>query len=257
MKAWERYTVVITRIRRQGQELVPGGSATLEMGDNIRVVGDRQAVEAFVKLVQGSARRADETNLLPFLIGLLLGVAVGSIPVNLPGGFGAEGIQVKLGAAGGAFLVSLLVGHFGGIPLGPAGKDNRWSRLYVPNAAKNLARELGLILFLAGAGINAGAHFIEILQQQGPTLLLAGMVVTAGSVIAGLLVMHFGYRLNVLSTMGSLCACMTNPPGLGATNNQTETDLPTIAYASVYPVALIFKILLAQVLVEVLQRILA
>lgn len=253
MKAWERYTVVITRIRRLGQELAPSGTATLEMGDNIRVVGDRQAVEAFAKLVHGSARRADETNLLPFLIGLLLGVAIGSIPINLPDSFGTEGIQVKLGAAGGAFLISLLVGHFGGIPLG---KDQRWGRLYVPAAARNLARELGLILFLAGAGINAGAQFFEILLQQGPALLLAGALVTTGSVAAGLLTMHFGYRMNMLSTMGALCACMTNPPGLGAANNQTETDLPTIAYASVYPVALIFKILLAQILVEVLQRIL-
>lgn len=97
---------------------------------------------------------------------------------------------------------------------------------------------------------------MEILRQQGPALLLAGMAVTIGSVAAGMLVMHLGYHLNVLSTMGSLCACMTNPPGLGAVNSQTEADLPTIAYASVYPVALIFKILLAQVLVGVLQRLL-
>ena len=253
MKAWERYTVVITRIRRLGQELAPSGSATLEMGDNIRVVGDRQAVEAFIKLVHGSQKHADETNLLPFLIGLLLGVALGSIPINLPGGAGTPGIQVKLGAAGGAFLVSLLVGHFGGIPLG---KGNRWGRLYVPRAARILSRELGLILFLAGAGINAGAHFLEILQQQGMELLLAGMLVTIGTAAAGLLTMHIGYRMNMLSTMGSLCACMTNPPGLSAASNQTETDLPTIAYASVYPVALIFKILMAQVLVSLLQRIL-
>lgn len=253
MKAWERYTVVITRIRRLGQELAPSGSATLEMGDNIRVVGDRQAVEAFIKLVHGSEKHADETNLLPFLIGLLLGVALGSIPINLPGGAGTPDIQVKLGAAGGAFLVSLLVGHFGGIPLG---KGNRWGRLYVPRAARILSRELGLILFLAGAGINAGAHFLEILQQQGIELLLAGMLVTIGTAAAGLLAMHVGYRLNMLSTMGSLCACMTNPPGLSAASNQTETDLPTIAYASVYPVALIFKILMAQVLVSLLQRIL-
>ncbi|MCU0484984.1 MAG: hypothetical protein MUC85_02635 [Anaerolineales bacterium] len=253
MKAWERYTVVITRIRRLGQELAPSGSATLEMGDNIRVVGDRQAVEAFIKLVHGSEKHADETNLLPFLIGLLLGVALGSIPINLPGTAGTPGIQVKLGAAGGAFLVSLLVGHFGGIPLG---KGARWGRLYVPRAARILSRELGLILFLAGAGINAGAHFLEILQEQGVEILLAGVLVTSGTAAAGLLTMHLGYRMNMLSTMGSLCACMTNPPGLSAASNQTETDLPTIAYASVYPAALIFKILLAQVLVSVLQRIL-
>ncbi len=241
MRLWEQYTVVITRIRRQGLELVPTGGATLEMGDNIRVVGDKDAVEAFVKLVQGSPRRADETNMVPFLIGLLLGIAVGSIPVNLP-----NGLTVKLGMAGGAFIVSLLIGHFGRI--GPF-------RMYVPAAARNLSRELGLMLFLAGAGVSAGAHFVEVIQERGWILLVAGAVITILPALTGILLMHYYYRMNLLSTMGALCACMTNPPGLSAANAQTETDLPALSYASVYPVALIFKILLAQGLVEILRRI--
>ncbi len=242
MRVWEAYTVVITRIRRQGLELTPTGNMTLEMGDNIRVVGDKTAVQEFVRLVHGRPHKAEETNMLPFLIGLLLGILLGSIPINL-----SNGLEVRLGSAGGAFLVSLLVGHFGGI--GPL-------RLYVPAAAKNLSRELGLMLFLAGAGINAGAHFVEILVQQGISLLLGGAFITILAVLAGLLVMHFVYRLNALAIMGGLSAGMTNPPGLGAANAQTETDLPTLYYASVYPAALIFKIVLAQVLVEVLARIL-
>jgi putative transport protein len=240
MRAWERYTVVITRIRRQGLEIAPTGNVTLEMGDSIRVVGDRAAVENFVRLVHGAPRKADETNMVPFLIGLFLGILLGAIPLNLP-----NGVEIKLGAAGGAFLVSLLVGHFGGI--GPF-------RLYVPAAAKNLSRELGLILFLAGAGVNAGAQFVQILQQQGATLLVAGALITFFSIFAGLLIMHRVYRMNLLSTMGALCASMTNPPALGAANAQVVSDLPTLSYASVYPVALIFKILLAQALVEVLWK---
>jgi putative transport protein len=240
MRAWERYNIVITRIRRQGLEIAPTGNVTLEMGDHIRVVGDKAAAEAFARLVNRSPRKADETNMVPFLVGLLGGIALGSLPIPLP-----NGMQVRLGSAGGAFLVSLLVGHFGGI-----GR----LRLHVPAAAKNLTRELGLMLFLAGAGVNAGAHFMEILRQQGASLLLAGALITTGSVAAGLLLMDRLYHMKTLASMGALCACMTNPPGLGAANNQTETDLPTLSYARVYPVALIFKILLAQVLVEVLRR---
>jgi putative transport protein len=240
MRVWERYTVVITRIRRQGLEIAPTGNVTLEMGDNIRVVGDKEAVETFANLVHGSPRRAEETNMLPFLAGLLLGIVVGLIPINLP-----NGVQVRLGMAGGAFLVSLIVGHFGG--LGPL-------RLYVPAAAKNLARELGLMLFLAGAGASAGSNFVQILGQHGLSLLVGGALITICSVLAGLLVMHLGYRMNLLATMGALSACMTNPPGLGAANSQTESDLPTLSYASAYPVALIFKILLAQLLVDFLPR---
>ncbi len=242
MRVWERYTVVITRIRRQGLEITPAGNVTLEMGDNIRVVGDKSAVEEFVRLVHGRPHKAEETNMLPFLAGLLIGILLGSIPINLP-----NGLQVKLGSAGGAFLVSLLVGHFGGI--GPL-------RLHVPAAAKNLSRELGLMLFLAGAGINAGAHFVEVLRQQGVSLLAGGAIVTTLAVLGGLLLMHLFYRMNLLAIMGALSATMTNPPGLGAANAQTESDLPTLYYASVYPMALIFKIVLAQILVEVLYRIL-
>ena len=239
MRVWESYTVVITRIRRQGVEITPTGNVTLEMGDNIRVVGEVAAVEVFAELVHGSPRKADETNMLPFLIGLCLGIALGAIPIPLP-----NGIQIRLGAAGGAFLVSLLVGHFGRI--GPF-------RLYVPAAANNLLRELGLMLFLAGAGTLAGAHFVEILRQQGAVLFLAGAAITILSVGVGLLVMHGVYHMNLLATMGAISACMTNPPGLAAANAQTETDLPTLSYASVYPVALIFKIILAQLLVEFLR----
>jgi putative transport protein len=242
IRVWERYTVVITRIRRQGLEIIPTGNVTLEMGDNIRVVGDKAAVEEFIRLVHGHPRRAEETNMLPFLAGLLVGILVGSIPLNLP-----NGLRVSLGPAGGAFIVSLLVGHFGGI-----GR----LRLYVPPAAKNLSRELGLMLFLAGAGANAGTHFVEILSQQGLSLLVGGAAVTVAAALAGLAAMHLFYRMNLLATMGALSAGMTNPPGLGAANAQTETDLPALYYASVYPAALIFKIVLAQVLVQILTRIL-
>jgi len=240
MRLWERWTVVITRVRRQGVEITPTGATTLEMGDYIRVVGGKEAVEAFAREVHGEPRKADETNMVPFLAGLLLGITLGAIPIQL-----SNGIELRLGSAGGAFVVSLLVGHFGGI--GPL-------RLHVPAAAKNLTRELGLMLFLAGAGANAGGSFLSTLQAQGPILVLAGAVITISAVTAGLLSMHLIYRMNVLATMGALTAGMTNPPALGAANGQTDSELPTLAYASVYPVALIFKIIIAQLLVHFFMR---
>jgi len=240
MRVWEQFTVVITRIRRQGLEIVPHGRVTLEMGDGIRVVGEKSAVDAFVQRAQGSPRRAGETSMTAYLFGLLIGVLIGLIPVP----FG-QGVTVKLGMAGGVFVTSLLIGHFGRI--GPL-------RLYVPPAAKNLTRELGLMLFLAGAGTSAGATLLNVIKGQGWILLLVGASITLFSALAGLVVMIKIYKLNLLSAMGALTAGMTNPPALASANNQTETDLPSIAYASTYPVALIFKILLAQVLVEVLSR---
>jgi putative transport protein len=96
-----------------------------------------------------------------------------------------------------------------------------------------------------------------VIQTQGWQLLLAGALVTIISVLAGLVLMERVFHLNLLAMMGALCATMTNPPGLGAANAQTETDIPALSYATVYPTALIFKILLAQVLVEVLRRVLS
>jgi putative transport protein len=240
MRVWEQFNVVITRIRRQGLEIAPHGNVTLEMGDGIRVVGEKSAVQAFVARAQGSPRRAGETSMTAYLVGLLVGVGLGLIPVPL-----GEGLTVKLGMAGGVFLTSLLIGHFGKV--GPL-------RLYVPPAAKNLTRELGLMLFLAGAGTNAGAHLVDVIRSQGWTLLLAGALITVLSALAGLFAMTRLYRLNLLSAMGALTAAMTNPPALASANKQTDTDLPSIAYASTYPVALIFKILLAQALVQALGR---
>jgi putative transport protein len=242
MRVWERYTVVITRIRRYGEEIAPTGAVTLEMGDNIRVVGDKAAVESFTGLVHGSKHKADETNMLPFLTGLFLGVLVGSIVIPLP-----NGMLIKLGSAGGAFIVGLLIGHFGGI--GPL-------KLYVPSAARNVLRELGLMLFLAGAGVSAGELFLDTLGRYGWSLLAGGALVTIFAVLAGLLLMIFVYRMNLLGTMGTLSGSMTNPPGLAAAHSQTTSELPTLYYATVYPVALIFKILLAQILVEVLRLLL-
>ena len=238
MRVWEQFTVVITRIRRQGLEIVPNGNVSIERGDGIRVVGEKSAVEAFVRRAQGSPRKAMETSMVPYLSGLLAGVMVGLIPVPV-----GQGVTLKLGMAGGVFIVSLLIGHFGKIGS---------LQLYVPPAAKNLTRELGLMLFLAGAGTNAGSHLMDVLKGQGWVLLLAGATVTTLSAAAGLLAMTKIYKLNLLSAMGALTASMTNPPALAAASNQTETDLPSISYASTYPVALIFKILLAQVLVELL-----
>ena len=240
LQVWDTYGVVITRIRRQGFEVSPIGTMTLEIGDGLHVVGERSDVDGFVKKVGGEPRKMQETSMLSYLLGLVLGICLGLIPFRL-----ASGVEVKLGIAGGAFLVSLLVGHFGRIGS---------LKLYVPAAAKNLTRELGLMLFLAGAGTTAGSHLVEVIQQQGWSLFLAGTAVTVSSVAVGLVLTLKFFRMETLGALGALTASMTNPPGLAAANGQTTTDLATLAYASVYPVALIFKILFAQLLVMLLLR---
>lgn len=239
LHVWDRYNVIITRIRRAGVEITPIGTSTLELGDTLRVVGDDAALAEFSRLVGGNARKIDETNMVPFIIGILLGIIVGLIPIPLP-----NGLTIKLGAAGGALLVSLILGHFGRIGPFP---------LYVPAAARNISRELGLMLFLAGAGANAGGQLVKVVQEQGGGVFLAGAAITVSAVIVTVLVTHAIYKMNLLSVLGLTSGVMTNPPALAAAGNLTETDVPAVTYASAYPVVLIFKILVAQVLVQVLR----
>jgi putative transport protein len=139
-----------------------------------------------------------------------------------------------------------VVGHFGRI--GPF-------RLYVPAAAKNLSRELGLMLFVAGAGANSGGQLKAVFQQQGPGLFVAAAAISLTAVFVTVLLAHGLYKMNILSTMGLLSSVMTNSTALGVANSKTSTDVPAITYASSLPVALIFKILIAQLLVQFLRLI--
>ncbi len=239
LHVWDRYAVIITRIRRAGIELTPVGTSTLELGDTLRVVGDDAALDEFSRLVGGNTRKIDETSMVPFLIGILLGILVGLIPIPLP-----NGLSIKLGAAGGALFVSLLLGHFGRIGPFP---------VYVPAAARNISRELGLMLFLGGAGANAGTQLVKVVQEQGGGVFLAGAAITITAALVTILITHVIYKMNLLSVMGLTSGVLTNPPALAAAQNHTETDVPAVTYASAYPVVLIFKILLAQVLVQVLR----
>ncbi len=239
LHVWENYAVVITRIRRAGVELAPVGSSTLELGDTLRVVGDETALTEFALLVSRDARKIDETNMVPFLIGILLGIIVGLIPIPLGGG-----MSIKLGTAGGALMVSLLLGHFGRV--GPF-------RVYVPVAARNISRELGLMLFLGGAGANAGTQLVKVVQQQGAGVFLAAAAITVTATLVTIIVTHLIYRMNLLSVMGLTAGVLTNPPALAAADSQTTTGVPAVTYASAFPVVLIFKILLAQILVQLLR----
>lgn len=238
LKMHDRFSIVITRIQRQGLEITPTGAATLEVGDRIRVVGEASALDEFVKVVAGKPSTRDETQMVTFFLGLVLGVVLGNIPITTP-----SGVELRLGNAGGVFIVSLIIGHLGRI-------GN--FRLWVPNAARNITRELGLMLFLAGAGTNAGSKIAEVISQYGWSIVFAGMLITIVTVLTALLLLLRVYKMSTLATLGAMCACMTNPPGLGASQAHSESDLPTVSYASVYPAALIFKILLAQLLLQYL-----
>jgi len=234
-----RYGVIITRVRKGDFEIAPYGDLMLDMVDGLHLVGPENEMEKAVQSIQGEERLRDETNMLPFLIGLCIGILIGQIPIPI-----SKGNVIHLGTAGGVFLLSLILGHYRKIG------SFYW---YVPKATQNFARDFGILLFLAGVGTSAGSKLITAFQENGLVLLFAGLCITIFTSLITLGVLLIWYRNNMLFLMGCLSASTTNPPALSAASSKTKTSIPALGYASVYPAALIFKILFVQLLAIILS----
>jgi putative transport protein len=236
---WHQYGIVVVRLIRQDFEIVPRGNMTFEAGDVVRVVGEREEVDAFAKAAGVKNEKANETNFLPFILGLIFGLVLGLIPVSLPV---LHGAPITLGSAGGALLAGLIISRQKRI-----GK----MEMHVPIAALNIIRELGLMFFLSGAGLVAGSQFVGVFQEYGISVLFAGALITAITCFSGA-VMLVLLRLDILSIMAGVSAGMTQASALAVTRKLAKTELPTLAYVNIYPFAMILKIIFVQVLVSIL-----
>ena len=177
-------------------------------------------------------RYLDEFGLLAFAAAAVLGVVIGKISIPLPGG-----AQFSLGTSGGPLLAGLVMGHFAHI--GPVAID-------VPKKTLNVVREVGLALFLMGAGTNAGKGFLAVLAQYGVALFLLGAVMTIVPMIIGYILAVKVFKIDVLSALGSICGGMTSTPALGTLMAVTKTEAVAISYAATYPLALIMVVLCCQ-----------
>lgn len=176
----------------------------------------------------------DDFGLLAFAIAAIFGYILGKITIPLPGG-----ASFSLGTSGGPLLAGLIMGHFAHI--GPVS-------ISVPKNTLNVVREVGLALFLMGAGTEAGAGFIEVLKDQGVALFLWGMAMTLVPMIIGYILAVIVVKMDVLSSLGSICGGMTSTPALGALMSMAKTESVASAYAATYPIALIAVVLCCQFL---------
>ncbi|MCC5876339.1 MAG: hypothetical protein JJU11_09000, partial [Candidatus Sumerlaeia bacterium] len=167
----EHQGVVVARLWREEIEFVPQAGTRLAIGDLVRVVGTREDCEKFIELAGNAERKLQQTNFLPLCLGLVVGVLIGRQQITLPG----TDFGFSLGLAGGPLFVALIAGHYGRI--------GRMS-IRMPMAAKIFIRELGLMFFLAGAGVVAGREFLSILMDQGLSLIAAGAIVTVLPMVA-------------------------------------------------------------------------
>ena len=235
-----RFGAVVTRIRRGDVEMLARGDTVLELGDRVRVVTERSRLDAVSHYFGDSYRALSEVDILAFSVGPALGLLLGLLTLPLPGG-----IDLRLGIAGGPLIVALVLGYLG--RTGPV----VW---VLPYGANLTLRQIGLLLFLAAIGTRAGWEFRSLLATGGGlTVVLAGAVLTCGVALA---VIWFAYRVMRMPYAlvgGVLAAVQTQPAVLGFALEQSRSDLPNLTYARLYPLALIAKILLAQILYAVLS----
>ncbi|HEX6146558.1 MAG TPA: TrkA C-terminal domain-containing protein [Acidimicrobiia bacterium] len=233
-----RFGAIITRVRRGDVDRMARADTVLELGDRIRVVAPRDRMSSLSAYFGDSYRKLSEIDVASFSLGIVAGLLLGMVPIPLPGG------SFTLGPAGGPLLVGLLVGALG--HTGPF----TWQLPY--NASLTL-RQLGAVLFLAGVGTRSGYAFVDTLAQgAGLELLLLGAVVTTLSALLVILGGVFLLRTPTGVLAGVVGGLVTQPAVLAFAVERTGSDLPNTGYATVYPVATITKILLAQAIVVIL-----
>ncbi len=232
----ERFNVRITRIFRTGLSLIPTPTMALNVGDFLQVVGSKESLEKVAQAMGDQPSRLEHPRLFPIFIGILLGIVLGSVPIAIPG----LPQPLKLGLAGGAMLVAIFMGAVRRI--GPID-------VYLSRESNLMLREIGIILFLAAVGLNAGPSFAhEITSPNGWLLAGVALVVNIVPVIAIAALARLR-GMNYLRICGLLTGSMTNTSALGYVNSFCESSEPSIAHASVYPFTVFLRVILAQILV--------
>ncbi len=237
LKLRNKYNINITRIYRSGIELVASPHFKLQMGDKLTIVGDEKAIEKAADRLGNSIKRLNEPNIIPIFIGIFLGVILGSIPFLIPG----IPNPIKLGLAGGPLIIAILLSKYG----------YRLSLTsYITSSANLMLREIGIVLFLASVGIKAGEKFIPTLMSgEGFVWMGYGAIITLVPIVLVGVFSRFVLKKNYFEICGLLAGSMTDPPALAYANSIAQNEAPAIAYATVYPLVMFLRILVAQLLI--------
>ena len=228
------YHATITRIRRSGIDITPNPSLRLQLGDKVMVACDKDHMKQVMSLFGNNDKKLSDTDFFPVAAGIVLGVLLGKLSLS----FG-DSFTFNLGLTGGILIVSMLLGR-----IGKTGKI-LWT---MTGNANQLLRQLGLMFFLASVGTKAGATLVETYAIYGAKLFLIGGIITLVPMILGAIVAQVFLKINVLSMLGALTGSMTSTPGLAAVDPMTDTNAPSIAYATVYPIAMVLLIICVQLL---------
>ena len=237
LKVREAYQITITRVRRAGIELLATPELRLQMGDRLTVVGEVKAVDKVASVFGNSTKKLDAPNLASLFFGIVLGVALGSLPIALPG----LSQPFKLGIAGGSLIVAILIGAFGA----------KWHIVtYTTTSANLMIREIGIALFLAAVGFGAGKSFIPTLVGGGYVWIGYGVLITLLPLLIIGIVARKGLKLDYFTLMGLIAGSTTDPPALAyATSQSSVNDRAAVAYSTVYPLTMFLRVLTGQLMI--------
>ena len=232
--------VNITHVSRAGMTLFPASELILQIGDVLLCVGKSQALDRAAKLLGNQERRLMQPNLVTVFIGIALGVLLGSVPMTVPG----LGVSVQMGLAAGPLLVAILIGRYGSMVKMSA---------FTTRSANVMMRETGISLFLASVGLAAGPQFAEaMLYGNGLLYVSLGLVVTVLPLIAVGVLARRVFKMNFHSMMGFMAGATTDPPTLAYVVSLSERNTAAVAYSTVYPFAMLLRILTGQFVLLIL-----
>lgn len=230
------YGINISRVYRSGVQLLATPELTLQLGDRLTVVGEAAAIQNVEKVLGNAIKSLKEPNLVAVFVGIILGLALGAIPFTIPG----ISAPVRLGLAGGPIVIGILIGTFG---------PRMHMVTYTTRSANLMLRALGLSMYLACLGLDAGARFFDtIFRPEGIVWIAVGFGLTIiPSLIVGIIAFKL-MKVDFGSVSGMLCGSMANPMALNYANDTIPGDNPSVAYATVYPLSMFLRVIIAQLL---------
>ena len=235
-----QHEFTLTRLSRAGIEMVPHGDIFLQLGDTIKVVGTEEGLQIVTKAAGNSLKKPEEPDLAPIFIGIVLGVILGSIPFHFPN----MPIAVKIGMAGGPLIIALILSRFGNL---------FYLNNYTTNSANLMIRELGISLFLASVGLSSGKNLsIAFADGSGWTWIGMGVLITIVPLLLVGFIAHKYFKKTFFEVCGLLAGASTDPPALAFATKLAGSDIPSVTYATVYPLTMILRIVAAQLLILLL-----
>lgn len=230
------YGINISRVTRSGVQLLATPGLVLQLGDRLTVVGEAAAIQNVEKVLGNTVKTLKDPNMASIFIGIVLGLIIGAIPISLPG----ISSPVKLGLAGGPIIIGILIGAYG---------PRLHLVTYTTRSANLMLRGIGLSLYLACLGLDAGAHFFEtVMRPEGALWIGIGFAITFIPVVIMAIVALRVFNLDFGSTCGMLCGSMANPMALNYANDIIPNDNPAVSYATVYPLGMFTRVIMIQII---------